>query len=515
LRPFDRSGVFAGEVTQNGVALKRLAVRGAGAAVLSSALSLGIQIAATVVLARILTPKDFGLVAMVTTFSLLLSNFGTNGITEAIVQHERLDRNQATNLFWINIFGGVLLSCGFAAAGTMLAKFYAEPQVASVTHVIALSIVFTSVSVVHLALLKRAMRFAALAKNDVASKLISVSISIILGCAGWGYWGLVAGVCALPISTSIGAFILCRWMPGRARRAADTGTMMTFAMCTYGRFGVNYFARNADNLLVGWRFGAPALGFYKKAYDLFSISASQLVSSISVVAVAALSRVRDDSARLRQHLLASMAVMTFVGMWIAGCMTLIGADLIRVLLGPEWVETGRIFVWFAPGIGVMMLYGTHGWIHLSIGRGDRWLRWGLIEWVVTILLFVFAIHWGPRGIAAAWCASFWILTLPAMKFAGAPIGLGIGPVIATVWRYIISFICAGLISHLIIQNIPGMLTSASVSAALVRIAITSFTFSGFYFGAVVALHSGTAPIRQLIRLISSMLSATEQQEVVS
>ena len=175
-----------------------------------------------------------------------------------------------------------------------------------------------------------------------------------------------------------------------------------------------------DNLLVGWRFGAPALGFYKKAYDLFSLSASQLVSSISVVAVSALSRARNDTAQFRHYLLGAMAVMTFIGMWIAGDFTLIGKDLIRVLLGPGWEEAGSIFVWFAPGIGAMMLYGTHGWIHLSIGRADRWLRWGLIEWIVTILLFVAAIHWGPRGIAAAWCASFWVLTLPAIWFAGKP-----------------------------------------------------------------------------------------------
>jgi O-antigen/teichoic acid export membrane protein len=515
LRPFDQGGKFADEVTQSGTTLKRLAVRGAGVTVLSSALSLGIQIAATVVLARLLTPKDFGLVAMVTTFSLLLSNFGINGVTEAIVQRDRVDHTLATNLFWLNISGGILLGCGFAAAGTVLARFYAEPLVASVTHVIAFSIVFTSVSVVHLALLKRAMRFTALAKNDVASKAISVSISIILAFAGWGYWAIVAGVCALPISTSIGAFILCRWIPGRPRRASETGTMITFAMCTYGRFSVNYFARNADNLLVGWRFGAPALGFYKKAYDLFSLSASQLVSSISVVAVAALSRVRGDSTQFRRYLLATMAVMTFVGMWIAGCMTLIGADLIRVLLGPDWAEAGTIFVWFAPGIGAMMLYGTHGWIHLSIGRADRWLRWGVIECAVTILLFVTAIHWGPRGIAAAWCASFWILTLPAIQYAGAPIDLGAGSVITAAWRYVVSSLCAGLISHLAVKSFSGVLTSLSVSGALLRMLIVLLMFSSLYIGTVVALHRGTAPIKQLTHLLRTMLSAPQQREVIT
>jgi PST family polysaccharide transporter len=515
LTPFDPGGEFSGEVLQNGAALKRLAVRGAGMTVLSSALSLAIQIAATVVLARLLTPKDFGLVAMVTTFSLLLSNFGVNGITEAIVQQEKLDIDLASNLFWMSIGGGMLLSFGFAAAGSLLATFYAQPSLTAITHVVALSIALTSVSVVHLALVKRTMKFTALAKNDVAAKAISVSVSIALGCSGWGYWALVAGACALPLSTGIGAFILCRWIPGLPRRAVATGAMTKLAMYTYGRFSVNYFARNADNLLVGWRFGAPALGFYKKAYDLFSLSASQLVSSISVVAVAALSRARHDSAQFRRYLLGAMAVMSFVGMWIAGDMTLIGTDLIRVLLGPGWEEAGRIFIWFAPGIGAMMLYGTHGWIHLALGRADRWLWWGLVEWTVTILLFIAAIHWGPCGIAAAWCSSFWILAIPAMWFAGAPIGLEVGTVIAAVWRYVLSSIGAGVATFLAVRNFAGALSPQAVSTGLLRIALVSIIYSALYVGVVVALHRGTMPLKRLGSLLRTMVYTPMKEEATT
>jgi PST family polysaccharide transporter len=262
--------------------------------VFSGGVGLAIQVIATVVLARLLTPRDFGLVAMVTTFSILLSNFGVNGITEALVQREQIDHTLASNLFWVNLGGGVLLTGGFAGAGSILAKFYGEVLVASIAAGISVSIFLTSVSVIHLALLKRAMLFSAVAKNDIVARAASVVVSILFGWAGWGYWALVLGVCALPLSTAVGAWFMCRWMPGRPRYAAGTGAMLKFALYTYGRFAVNYLARNTDNLLVGWRFGAPALGFYKKAYDLFSLSATQLVASTSVVAVSALSRVRED-----------------------------------------------------------------------------------------------------------------------------------------------------------------------------------------------------------------------------
>src|SRR5664279_2203366 len=125
--PFDASGAFrvdgqAGEV-------RRLAMQGAGVTVLSQGLGLAVQIIGTVFLARLLTPADFGLVAMVTTFSLLPSNFGLNGFTEAVLQREKLDHFLASNLFWINLGAGLLLTVGFAAAGRLVARFYHNAHV--------------------------------------------------------------------------------------------------------------------------------------------------------------------------------------------------------------------------------------------------------------------------------------------------------------------------------------------------------------------------------------------------
>jgi len=507
LRPFDQDGAFAPAVPSGGAKLRRLAVRGAGMTVFSGGLAVAIQVVATVVLARLLTPRDFGLVAMVTTFSLLLSNFGINGITEALVQREHINRFQANNLFWINLCGGLTLTCVFAAAGSILARFYGEPLVAPIAAGVSISIFLSSMSVIHLALLKRAMMFSAVAKNDIAARAVAVVVSIGFGWAGRGYWALVLGVCALPLSTAIGAWSLCRWLPGRPRSALGTGAMLKFATYTYGRFSVNYFARNADNVLVGWRFGAPALGFYKKAYDLFSLSAAQLVASTSVVAVSALSRVRGDEAQYRRYLLGAIAVMAFLGMGIAGDLTLTGRDLIRVLLGPGWGEAGQIFTFFAPGIGIMLVYGTHGWIHLSIGRADRWFRWGIVEWTVTILLFLVALPWGPQGIAVAWCVSFWTLTLPAMWYAGKPIGLGVGPIIAAVWRYVLASLFAGLVCNAVFSRFLTLALASGAIGAAERVLFISISFVCLYFGAIVILYRGFSPIKMMTGLLREMAPA--------
>jgi len=281
--------------------------------------------------------------------------------------------------------------------------------------------------------------------------------------------------------------------------------MLRFAINAYGRFIANYSTWNLDNLLVGWRFGPAALGFYKKAYDLFALSTSQLTAPLTSVAVATLSRLNHDAAQYRRYLLGSISVMAFVGMGLGGGLTLVGKDLIRLLLGPPWAESGRIFMYFGPGIGMMLLYYTHGWIHLSIGRADRWLRWSLAEFCVTALLFLTGLPWGPVGIAVAWTVSFWILTFPSFWYAGKPINLGPAAMFLAVWRYVAASLAAGVVSAAIIEWFPSLAAASGAAGAAVRMAVVSFLFCALYIGGVVLLHGSREPLTQVARLLRDII----------
>src|SRR5207249_3365582 len=270
VKPFDENGAFC--PTANGDGLRRVALRGAAVTMLSQTAVFAVQMLATVVLARLLTPADFGLLAMVTTFSLLLMNFGLNGFTEVVLQREDVDHRLASNLFWINVAMGIVLAVGFAAAGPLLAWLYAEPRVIAVAGAIALTI-----------------------------------------------------------------------------------PALRFAIYTYGCFTVGYFMRNMDNLLIGWRFGPEALGLYKKAFDLFTIPV-EVSAPVTRVAVSALSRLTGDSARRGRHLLGALAPLAFIGMGLGVNLTLIGKDLLFLLLGPQWKESGLIFTFLAPATGLMLIY---------------------------------------------------------------------------------------------------------------------------------------------------------------
>ena len=502
MKPFDSNGNFVPNVSEERV--RGLAVRGAGATLVSSGLSLAIQIGSTMILARLLTPRDFGLITIVTTFSLLLSNFGLNGFTEAILQADDINDRLVSNLFWINLGIGLLLTGGFAASGSVLGRLYREPHLAGVTVGISATIFVTSISVQHLAMLKRAMFFPAVSANDVLAKIVSVVVSVVLGLAGWGYWALVAGAVALPLSTSLGAFYLCRWIPSLPGRSVGTRSMVKFATHTYGHFSINYFARNFDNLLVGWRFGSISLGFYKKAYDLFALSASQSTLPLTNVAVATFSRFKGDPSKYRRHLLSALAVLAFVGMGLAADLTLVGKDLIRFLLGPGWETAGRIFTFFGPGVGAMLIYPMHGWIHLSIGRADRWLRWGVIEVVVTVLLFLVALPWGPPGIAMAWTVSFWILIIPALRYALRPINIGISPFLAVLWKYVVAALFSASLCAVMIHRIHLFASASNSAGAFGRIVVTSAMFGALYLPTLIVMHRGYGPFREIVAVLSEV-----------
>jgi PST family polysaccharide transporter len=441
------------------------------------------------------------MVAMVTTFSLLLSNFGLNGFTEAVIQFEEMDHHTASNLFWLNSGAGLVLALAFAAAGSLLARFYRDPLVANVAAGLSAGILVTAVSVIHLALLKRAMRFAATSANDVIGRAVATAVSILLALSGWGYWALVVGTVAQQLSVTIGAWCLCRWAPSLPRRTGKTGAAVWFAAKVYGRFSLRYCTQNIDNLLVGWRFNAVALGFYKRAFDLFALSASQLIVPLNNVALATLSRLNEDPVRFRRYLGNSLGIIAFAGMAVSVDLTLVGKDVVRLVLGPRWAESGRIFEFFGPGIGAMLLCGTVGWIHLSVGKPGRWLRWTVVELGVTGSLFLAALPWGPAGIAAAWSVSYLALLIPGFWYAGRPIGFGVSALIAAIWRYAAATLVAGLATVAVVRSTPFWGTPSGASAALAAIAIISGLFVTLYLGAVILLHWSYAPLRQLASLL--------------
>jgi O-antigen/teichoic acid export membrane protein len=503
LKPFQADGTFHPIATGKG--LRRTAIRGAGAAIAGSAGNFAVQIGSVVILARLLTPADFGIVTMVTTFSLLLRGFGLNGFTELIMQREELTESLASNLFWMNLGIGTILTLAFASSSSLLALFYHHSAVVQVTRGMSLTIGIGCLGNIHMGLLQRAMHFRATAIINFTGLVLYAIVCIVLATAGWHYWALVWGSVAQNAFLAAAACLVCRWKPGRPSRVSGTASGLKFAMNVYSHFAFGYLTHNTDNLLVGWRFGALAVGFYKKAYDLFVLPQTQILAPLSAVAVSTLSRVRQDREQFQRYFLRTISLLAFLGMGVGTDFSLVGVDLFRFLLGPGWEEAGRIFTFFGPGIGVMLLYDTHGWLHLSIGRPERWFRWGLLEFACTATLFLLALRWGPSGLALAWTSSYFLLMFPGFSYAGGPIGLGIRPILSAIWRYFAASVWAGCVTALITKAFPPFGAAPGALGAFARVVSVSLMFFVLYFVGVIALHWSLKPINETLSLLREFL----------
>lgn len=505
MRPFQADGTF--NTIAAGKELRRTAVRGAGAAIAGATGNFIVQMGSVVILARLLTPADFGLVTMVTTFSLFLRSFGMNGFLELIMQREELTESLASNLFWINVSVGTILTLVFACCGPLLALFYHTPDVVKITQGMSLTIAIGSLGYVHMGLLQRAMRFRVIAIISLTGQIFQYAFSIGLAIAGWHYWALVLGSVAQIATVSLGSLIVCKWIPRWPRRVAGTGSGLKFAMNVYSHFAFSYATRNTDNLLIGWRFGERALGFYKRAYDLFVLPESQLLVPLSAVAVSTLSRVNSDREQFQRCFLRIISVLALVGMGVGVDFALVGEDIIRFLFGPGWEQAGRIFALFGPGIGVMLLYNTHGWIHLSIGKPERWFRWSLLEFLCTASLFLLTLHWGPSGVAFAWTASYFLLMFPGFWYAGKPVDLRMGTVLGAIWKFFIASAVSGCATAVLVRVIPFLEPASDTWGSLVRMVLISCIFVGLYCGGVIVLHRGTKPLSETAILLRDFLPA--------
>jgi PST family polysaccharide transporter len=485
--------------------IKKRAVRGAGVMVFSHAFGFFIHMASTIILARLLVPEDFGLVAMVTTFSILLMNFGMNGFTEAIIQKEDLNHEMMSTLFWINAGISLFLTLFFMALAPLLGWFFKEPRLQLIAVAVSLSIISTGLSTLHSALLKRNMQFYLLAAIGIATQLICVSTTIALAWFGYGYWALVVNTVCLQLVHGIGVWIFCTWRPGLPARGTGVGAIIRFALHTYGNFIMNYFSRNIDNLLVGKFCGSESLGFYKKAYDLFALPVNQLTAPLTSVALAALSRFCNEPEKFRRHYVESVSTLAFIGMGLSLLLTIMAKDLILLVLGPQWNKAGELFAFFGPGIGIMLIYGTQGWLHLSLGRPDRWLRWGVFEFIIQAILFSGGVFFGPQGVAIAWTVSFYLMIGPCLWYAGRPVELKVSSVFEAAWKYFMAALVAGIAGWFVLYA-NEIISPVFLACNIVARIFISFIFcTALYLIMVIALYRSIQPLLTLIKIFHEMI----------
>ncbi len=440
--------------------IRERVIRGGLAKVAAQAASFILRIGSLMVLARLLDPKDFGLVGMVAAFTGVLNLFRDFGLSSATVQRLNVTDEQISTLFWINVLVGVILGLLLMGMAPLVAVFYHEPRLLWVSIILATSFIFNGAGVQHSALLERQMRFTALATIEVICLVVSLLIGISMAVAGFGYWALVAAAVSIPLVGTLCLWRTTGWIPGRPRLQVGLHSMMRFGG---GLTLVNlivYIAYNLEKVLLGRFWGAGALGLYGRAYQLINLPTDNLNGAFSGVAFSGLSRVQNEPKRFKSYFLKGYSLVLALTVPMTLGAALFAHDLIFLLLGPKWQEVVDIFRLLTPTILIFALINPLAWLTFSLGMVGRNLKVVLVLAPLVIGGYVIGLPHGPKGVAfgysavmtlwaiphIAWCVHGTVISLRDILLAASrPLGSGI---VAAVLAYGVQFFVGQSLSPL-------------------------------------------------------------------
>jgi len=481
--------------------LVRQTVRGGAMTLVARAINAAVQVGSVLFLARLLSPEDYGLVAMVTAvtgFAPVLVDFGTR---DAIVQRARITQGEVSALFWIAIAVGCVFAVAISASGPLIAAFYGEPRLRGIVFVSSLSFIASALVSQHQALLRRAVRFRELAIIDITANVLSAVIAIAMAFAGFKYWALVVKPVAMYFIAALGAWIYCRWVPVRPTMTSGVKDMVKFGVNLTGFSLTDFAGRNGDRVAVGRTLGAVTLGFYQNAMFVYDNLIDVLVYPLHQVAVAGLSKVQNDRAELKRLWAKALSTVAFYAMPAFGLLAVTSQDLIALMFGPKWRNAGILLTVLALRGIPHSVERTLGWLHVAAGRTDRWFKWGVGATCAQLLALFCGLPFGTMGLAWAYVIFMYVAFIPAIAYAGRPLGIGARDVIRVVGAQLAAVVIttAGgfALRTFLLSGVP----------AIERMAILTVFFATVYLTLVVMVFRNTTPVDVCLSLVKDVLPA--------
>jgi len=474
--------------------LGRQSLRGGAISVVARGINAVIQIASVLFLARLLTPEDYGLVAMVTAITGFAPTLVDLGTRDAVVQRTSITEAEVSTLFWMTMGIGCALAFGISASGALIAGFYHEPRLQAIVFVSSLTFVAAAAAAQHQALLRRAVMFRQLAIVDIWANVLSAGGAIVMASFGFGYWALVLRPVAMNSLTAAGAWLYCRWRPRRPVVTDGVRQMVRFGLNLSGFSVTDFVGKNGDRVAIGRGLGAKTLGFYQNAMFVYDNLLDVLVFPLHQVAVASLSKLYGDLPALRKAWRKALSTVAFYSMAVFGVLSITSQDVMVIVLGSKWATAGAI-------LSVLALRGiphsverTLGWLHVACGRTDRWFRWGAATTAGQLVAMVIGLRFGTMGVVYAYVIYMFIVFVPAIAYAGQPLGIRARDVVQVIGAQLVGSLAAVAIGFQVRSWLAGV-------PAIERIAALLTVYLATYVLIVVGLFRLTMPLQVFMSAI--------------
>ncbi|WGF88592.1 lipopolysaccharide biosynthesis protein [Marinivivus vitaminiproducens] len=429
----DRVFVSAFDATQ----ASGQAARGGAMIIAANLLGFVVTITSTAILARLLTPAAFGMIAMTATMTTLLMMFADAGLTQATIQRREITYGQLSALFWINLAVGAGLATLCFLVAPWLAWLYDEPGLTDVTRTLAANFLLLGAAVQFTAVINRQLRFKITALIALMAPIAGALAALLLAWWGAGVWALVAQLVVTEIVRLVASISLAGWFPGLPTRAKGVGSMLRFGGNQLLFNVIIYLVHNADRVLIGAYLGPYLLGLYDRSAQMIRLPVRLIIFPLNPVMLPTLSRLQDQPDEYRRVYVGAISKITMVSYPATIAMALLAPEIVYILLGPQWDEAAPIFALLAVSSLTNPISRSLTWLWISQGRVREQLHWGILITSTIVPAFAVGLAWGANGVAAAAA-----LTLVCMH----PIEIGMatrkGPV---AWRAVTDALVPGAI----------------------------------------------------------------------
>ena len=397
--------------------LSTKAVRGGVIAGGEQALKFFLSLIGTAILARILTPADYGLIAMVSIFIGFAAMLVNGGLDLATIQRPTITHRQISALFWLNSLIGLTLCLCVLCIAPLVALAYGEPKLSALTAALSFPLLLNGLTVQHAALLRRNMLFAEIAFIQISSRTVGLITSITLALCSWGYWSLVAGLWITPLATLALTFYFCPWCPSLYRKDSRALGMMKFGAQFTAANLIGFLSRTADNFLIGRFVGAEGLGLYTRAYGIFVQPICQIRAPIQNAAYAPLSLLKENPERFQKYFYNIAIVVSFLAVPIAVYFLVQPDFVIRILLGTQWMSAAPILQVLSVAGILQSFSGLSGLVMMSYGYTKRYLVLSIFSGLSVITSFLIGVPYGAIGVAIAYTTVDLLIIIPKLSYA--------------------------------------------------------------------------------------------------
>ncbi len=454
------------------------------------------------VLARLLTPRDFGIFAMAMSFVALMSSVHTFGLSAAVVQRRDLEHGHLGPLFWLTVWLSMGVVAITTAGAPLVARFYREPAVTGVTITLGLGLLASALGMHHRSLLARQLRFDSLATIDVVAVAVSVVAGVAAALAGAGYWALALQFVVVAAVASAGYWWRVRWRPGwTGALTPGRGDLQPFV-----RYGwqltvaklVAHVGNNLDRVVVAYVHGSRPVGLYDNAFRWSHYPMLQVFPPLVQVGVSSLSRAREGAGRYAEGVRLALLPVLSLTLPALAFMAAESRLVILTLLGGQWVDTIPMFRWLCVAAFARALSAGTRWIYLAEGRTADHLRWTVFEAAVLVAAVVIGVGYGALGVAVAFTTGVCLTAGPAIAYCLRGSDLSPRDYLAVAWRPMFASLAA--MAALTAFGEAFGQTTRVFSTLLLRLV----PFLSLYALVWLALPGGRAEARRVSRLVSEL-----------